>query len=218
MTDLFTLENKIKIVELTQDDILKKSEVYCNLRLSFIRKHEDKYPHIERWFKNKVIPDIEPKERAFYIGYQNDKAIASAVVKKGEDSKFCHLHIEEEHRHQNVGDIFFLLMSLYIKRYAKRVHFSLPEGLWEEKKYFFNSFGFDKIEKYSTQYRNSEKELTSSVTFPILWKNILEKIPDLIEQFSPHTDSPLNGIVMSIQRFNRALQHFITFSPKDVNQ
>jgi predicted transcriptional regulator len=74
----------------------------------------------------------------------------------------------------------------------------LPEGLWEEKKNFFTSFGFDKIEKYKTQYRNGEEELTSSVDFKILWQKVLTKLPELINQFTPHPDSPLNGIVMSI--------------------
>lgn len=142
--------------------------------------------------------DIPQNERALYIGFNNNKPIATAVVKKGESSKFCHLHIDEEMRHKNLGDIFFMLMSVYVKRYAKTVHFSLPEGLWEEKKNFFNSYGFKKIEKYKTPYRLGEEELTTSVDFNILWESILLKLPSLINQFTPHPDSPLNGIVMSI--------------------
>jgi len=197
MPDLFTIENKIEIVEIKANDILKETHAYRSA-YELIKKHEEKYPDIKKWFKTKVLPDIKNNERGLYIGFNNSKPIATAVVKKGEDSKFCHLHIEEELRHQNIGDIFFLLMSIYIKRYSKKVHFSLPEGLWEEKKKFFNSFGFDKIQKYKTQYRNGEEELTSTVDFNILWEKILLKLPELINQFTPHPDSPLNGIVMSI--------------------
>jgi predicted transcriptional regulator len=197
MPDLFTIENKIEIVEVKASDILKESAQFKSAR-ELICKHEEKYPDIKKWFDKKVLPDIENQERALYVGFNNEIPIATAVVKKGEDSKFCHLHIDEEMRHQNIGDVFFILMSMFIKRYAKRVHFSLPEGLWEEKKIFFNSFGFNEIKKYKTQYRNGEEELTSSADFSLLWQNILIKLPTLINQFIPHPDSPLNGIVMSI--------------------
>jgi predicted transcriptional regulator len=197
MPNLFTIDNKIEIIEIKADDIVKKTDAY-KVAHELIKKHECKYPDIDKWFKNKVLPDISNNERALYVGFNNDNPIATAVVKKGEDSKFCHLHIEEGMRHQNIGDMFFILMSIYIKRYAKKVHFSLPEGLWDEKKKFFNSFGFENIKKHKTQYRNGEEELITSIDFKILWERILLKLPNLISQFSPHPDSPLNGIVMSI--------------------
>jgi len=198
MSDLFTVENKIRIIELKDSDILRQTDIFkstCEL----IRAHQENYPNIESWFKTKVIPGVRQKERAVYVGFNNNQPIATAVVKKGEDSKFCHLHIEKEMRQQNLGDIFFILMSIYVKRYAKRVHFSLPEGLWEEKKSFFNSFGFNKIKKYQTQYRSFEEELTTSIDFNVLWQSVLLKLPGLIDQFTSHPDSPLNGIVMSIR-------------------
>jgi predicted transcriptional regulator len=197
MPDLFTIENKIEIVEIKTADIIRETENY-KVAFDLIKKHENKYPDISNWFKTRVLPDIKQNERALYVGFNNNSPIATAVVKKGEDSKFCHLHIDEEMRHKNIGDIFFMLMAIYVQRYAKKVHFSLPEGLWEEKKCFFNSFGFENIQKYKTQYRSGEEELTASVDFNILWGKILLKLPDLINQFVPHPDSPLNGIVMSI--------------------
>jgi predicted transcriptional regulator len=198
MPDLFTVENKIQIVELKAEDVIKQTDIYA-AAFELMRKHDEKYPDILNWFKTKVSPDIKNNQRALYVGFNNDKPIATAVVKKGVDSKFCHLHIEEEMRHQNLGDVFFILMSVFVRRYAKYVHFSLPEGLWAEKKSFFTSFGFEDIQKYKTQYRNGEEELTSSVEFRVLWNNILTKLPELIKEFTPHPDSPLNGIVMSIR-------------------
>ena len=198
MVDLFSIHNKVNIVELTQIDVLKKTDNY-NLAFELIRRHQDKYPEIEKWFKTKVANGIIHNTRSAFIGFDNDIPFATAVVKKGENSKFCHLYIEEELRHQNIGDVFFILMAISVRNYAQKVHFSLPEGLWEEKKNFFNSFGFNGIEKYPTQYRKFEEELRTSVDFNKLWDNILLKIPDLIKQFSPYDDNPLNGIVMSIQ-------------------
>jgi predicted transcriptional regulator len=198
MPDLFTIENKIRIVELKEYDFLKQTDVFKST-YNLIQSHQEKYPSIEGWFKEKVLSGIQSKERAVYIGFNDNEPFATAVVKKGIESKFCHLHIEKEMRHQNIGDIFFILMSIFVKRIANSVHFTLPESLWVEKRNFFNAYGFEKIEKYQTQYRRGEEELTSSVDFKILWERVLSKFPELINQFTPHPDSPFNGIVMSIR-------------------
>lgn len=198
MTNLFTIENKIHIAELKKSDVLRQTDLFKSV-YDLIRSHQDNYPDIEKWFKHKVIPGVNDEQRGVYIGFHNDTPIATAVVKKGEDSKFCHLHIEKGLRHQNIGDIFFMLMATYVRGFAKRVHFSLPEGLWQEKKPFFNSFGFNEVKKYGTQYRSFEEELACSVDFKTLWRNVLLKLPALIEQFDSHPDSPLNGIIMSIR-------------------
>jgi predicted transcriptional regulator len=198
MKDLFNIENKIRIVEVNSIDVSKQTDNY-RVVFDLIKKHQENYPNIEKWFKNKVVPGIKSNERGVYIGFNNEIPIASAVVKKGEHAKFCHLHIDEELRHQNIGDIFFVLMSIYIKKYAKDVHFSLPEGLWETKKNFFKSYGFDNVKKYETQYRLFEEELTTSIDYNTLWNNIVNKLPSLIEQFHFPIESPLNGILMSIQ-------------------
>lgn len=198
MSNLFKIENKIHIAELKKSDALRKTDLYKSV-YELIRAHQDNYPNIEQWFKNKVIPGVKDGQRSVYIGFHNEIPIATAVVKKGEDSKFCHLHIDKEFRHQNIGDIFFMLMATYIRGFAKRVHFSLPEGLWQEKKSFFNSFGFNQVKKCETQYRNFEEELACSIDFKTLWRNVLLKLPAIIEEFDPNADSPLNGIVMSIR-------------------
>ena len=137
MPDLFTVENKIHIIELKESDVSKQTDIYKST-YNLIKTHEENYPDIKDWFVKKVAPGIKNKERGVYIAFNGEKPIATAVVKKGEDSKFCHLHIEKEMRHQNIGDIFFMLMATYVRGFAKRVHFSLPEGLWDEKKSFFN--------------------------------------------------------------------------------
>jgi predicted transcriptional regulator len=199
MVDLFTVENKIRIKELKPDDVIRRTD---DLTAAFelMRKHQQNYPNIEKWFKAKVLPGIKTGERGVYLGFNNDKPIASAIVKKGEHAKFCHLHIEEELQNQNLGNVFFMLMSLHVKRFEKilDVHFSLPESLWETKQEFFKSFGFENAEKYHTQYRTFEEELISFTSIDTLWSKILDKLPTLTEQFAKHPDSPLNGIVMSV--------------------
>jgi predicted transcriptional regulator len=196
--NLFEPEDKIKIIELNNLDIIKKSPNYSTA-LQLISSHEQNYPDIENWFKTKVVPGIKTGERGVYLGFHNDNPIASAVVKKGEEAKFCHLHINEMLRNQNIGDIFFLLMAACTRRYAKNVHFTLPEGLWENKSTFFKSYGFTSVRRHSTQYRAFEEELTASTSFNNLWSHVISKVPTLINQFTFPIDSPLRGLIMSIQ-------------------
>lgn len=47
MADLFTIENKIEIVELKATDILKKTDTYKSA-YELIKKHEGKYSGIEK--------------------------------------------------------------------------------------------------------------------------------------------------------------------------
>src|SRR5579872_5791396 len=96
--NLFTVHNKIEILEVRNSDILRETDVFKAAK-SLIDKHQGKYPGIVNWFDQKVLPDIKLEERAVYLGINNSIPVASAVVKRGEFSKFCHLHIEEELRH-----------------------------------------------------------------------------------------------------------------------
>ena len=136
---LFEKESNLKIIRLTKDDVLDNTD---NLKLltEQIIKHETMYPNIESWFNSKVLPGLKNSTRVAYLGLNNDIPFVSAILKCGAYSKFCHLHIDEEVRDHNIGDLFFTIMTLDAKRKAKELHFTLPEGLWEDKKGFFQSW------------------------------------------------------------------------------
>lgn len=192
MLDLFNNNEKInnlKIAQVTKDDVIKKTD---NLKtiISLLEKHEKMYPKIDNWIKEKVIPGIKTDERVAYIGFDDDIPFVSAILKKGKSSKFCHLHIDNEFRNKNIGGLFFSLMTLELKRFAKEIHFTLPESLWSEKKKFFNSYGFENATKSGIQYRLFEEELKCSAPIEKVWESVLEVLPNLIYT---------NGIVMSIK-------------------
>ena len=194
---IITVENNLKVIELRGYDILNKTDVFKQAQ-SLIKQHQDKYPNIAEWFKEKALPEIRYNRRKFYMGLNNDIPIASAIVKNGSDAKFCHLHIDEKYRQDNLGDLLFILMGVYVKNYARNIHFSLPEGLWHEKGGFFKSFGVDAVTKYKTQYRKGEEELYASVDFRTFWYNAINKIPDLYEKFKSDKENPINGILLSV--------------------
>ncbi len=89
-----------------------------------------------------------------------------------------------------------------IARYQKklRIHcvYFEPEGLWAEKKEFFESFGFNNPNKYSTQYRSGEEELICEIPFTSLWNNVLQKLPIIRSKFINDPENPTNGVIFSL--------------------
>lgn len=103
--------------------------------------------------------------------------IASAVVKPGHHSKFCHLRIDEGSQDTGLGELFFTLMTLDVRDTAKEIHFTLPESLWEKRSGFFKSFGFAERVEAGTQYRLFERELCCSAPFQTVWRSTQAKLP-----------------------------------------
>lgn len=161
--------------------------------------NEEMYPEIGRWYSEKVIPGLKNSERVAYIAFEDETPIASAVLKRGENAKFCHLRIQENFQDLDLGQMFFSQMTLEARHHAKEIHFTLPEGLWNEKADFFKSFGFSGAIKASRQYRNGQTELSCSAPVPLVWSNVVAKLPHLSDKFSPGGCSLASKLVMSIR-------------------
>jgi predicted transcriptional regulator len=162
-------------------------------------ENEEMYPGIGRWYKDKVLPGLKTSERIAYLAFEDEKPIASAVLKLGEHAKFCHLRINEGFRDLNLGQILFTEMAFQARHLenVKEIHFTLPEGLWSDKSEFFKSFGFITAEKSSRQYRNGEEELYCTAPITTVWGHALERI-HLLKRFSPGGHSLSDKILLSM--------------------
>ena len=196
--DLFTEESNLQVVRILSQDVLLETD-RLNIFKTTIKAHEEMYPKISQWLKNKVLPGILNGSRIAYLGFCNDRPVVTAIAKKGESTKFCHLHIDKEIQDKNLGELFFALMVIDVRHIANGIHFTLPESLWEKERNFFGSFGFKKALKAQTQYRKSEEELTCSSTFDEVWSLTLEKLPKLIDLHSLNDNNISNGLLMSIR-------------------
>ena len=136
------LKRNFKIVQLNSFDAQKNTDKILDLK-ELVLSHENMYPNIDKWYKNKVISGLISGERIALIGYIDNSPTVSAIVKLGRHSKFCHLHIKKDIRDENLGDIFFALMARQVKDVAREIHFTLPESLWVDKHNFFKSFYFN---------------------------------------------------------------------------
>ena len=197
-TTLFPLKGEFCIKELKGSDALLFSDHLTALR-NLIVANEKMYPNIAKWFDSKVVPGIKSSNRVAYVAYEENEPIASAVLKIGDRSKFCHLRIKEDLQDLSLGDIFFAQMALEARRYAKEVHFTLPESLWARKEAFFTNFGFGTARKAKRQYRRGDTELICSAPLREVWSATLKRLPRLMKKFTVAGYSLDSGMLLSIR-------------------
>ena len=186
-----------KIVRLAEGDVRGKSDHLANFR-QLIVSNQEMYPAIERWYTDKVIPGIRHEERVAFVGYLEENPVVSAVVKKGDAAKFCHLRLDPSVMDSHLGEVFFSLMALEIRDLAKTVHFTLPGSVWGEKGPFFQSFGFSEVQSAERQYRLFDQELHSSAPFSRVWQSSIEKMPKLAHLCGVGGFSPDTQLLLSI--------------------
>ena len=195
---LFPLKGEFRIVELGKQDARGWSDHLEVLR-DLITMNQDMYPDIDRWFTSKVVPGLKSSERVAYVAYEDEIPIASAVLKLGESSKFCHLRIREDFQDQDLGQMFFTLMAFEIRHRAKEVHFTLPESLWARRGGFFKSFGFSSARRASCQYRPGDTELSCSAPLSTVLSAAVNRVPDLMAKFSVGGRSLGTDVLMSVK-------------------
>jgi predicted transcriptional regulator len=196
--NLFPLATRFRLAELRSADAYRCSD---NLKIlkELIISNEGMYPGIKHWFGDKVVSGLRTSQRVAYVAFEDERPIASAVLKLGTNAKFCHLRIREDFRDMALGQMFFTQMTLEARRYAKDIHFTLPESLWSEKSGFFESFGFSTAGRAPVQYRRGNTELLCSASVASVWSAALAKVPALLAKFTSREGPLKNHIVISIK-------------------
>jgi predicted transcriptional regulator len=180
---LFSLKADFRVVRLGEDDARYHSDELKTLT-NLIETNEEMYPNIRRWIRDKVVPGLRSSERIAWVAYENEKPVATAVLKRGARAKFCHVRVESGFQDLDLGQLFFTQMTLETRHLAKEIHFTLPESLWQSKMKFFESFGFAQAAKAQRQYRNGESELVCSASHHLVRVAALERLPFLARKFS----------------------------------
>ena len=188
----------LSIIRITNKEVSRLTDT-VRIFSELVAENEPMYPDIRRWLKTKVFPGIRDDSRAAFLGLCGDVPIATAVVKRGPNSKFCHLRLAEKFHDKSLGEIFFVFMAFEVRNWAHEIHFTLPESLWENEKQFFQSFGFTKVSRLGVQYRLFDKELVCSAPFVEVWSHVLEKLPKLRNLFSVNEFSLSPRLLLSIK-------------------
>lgn len=187
-----------KIVRLAEGDARCASDHLADLK-HLILESQGMYPRIDHWYRDRVLPGLRSDERVAFIGYLHEQPVISAVLKKGEQAKFCHLKIADSLQNSHLGELFFSVMALEIRDLAKSIHFTLPETLWDTKGDFFKSFGFLSANVAHEQYRLFDRELHSQASFAQVWRSALEKFPKIAHLYSCGGFSPDNQLLLSVR-------------------
>lgn len=196
MSTLFT--RNFRVVRITETDA-KWDTDHLRVLTDLISSSDPMYPGIRSWLRDKVVPGLKTSSRVAFVAYEDEHPIISAVVKKGPRAKFCHLRIAETFRDLHLGEVFFALMAVEARSSAEEIHFTLPESLWLEKEGFFSSFGFQVATPASTQYRLFDRELACSAPFQSVWRNVLEKLPLVMNYFAINQYSMCPRLLLSIK-------------------
>lgn len=186
------------IAHITPSDVRKRTDNFYGLQ-GLISENEPMYPGIDRWFDGKVCSGLLTSERSAFVGILNGKPVASAIVKRAERAKICHLSVSAGVQEQHLGELFFVLMILQVQHRAKALHFTLPEGLWEKRSGFFESFGFRGYETSRRQYRGAEQEYSCSAQFSEVWTAMSQKLPKLATAFTSNGYGLNKSLVMSLK-------------------
>jgi predicted transcriptional regulator len=195
---LFPLASRFRIAEVDGGDARRITDNLRTLK-TLVVASAPMYPNIERWFESRVVPGLRASERIAYVAFEGEKPIASAVLKLGARSKFCHLRIHEDFQDLDLGQMFFTQMTLEARHHASELHFTLPESLWCSRQGFFESFGFESPMRAHHQYRPGDPELSCSAPLATVWDAALQRLPSLIAKFSPAGFSLDNRVVISVR-------------------
>jgi predicted transcriptional regulator len=191
--------NQIQIAELDGDDAKRSSNLLCTLR-ELISSNDPQYPGIDLWYKRKVVPGLLSGERKAYLAFSGERPIGAAILRRGKKSaKFCHVRIAEGYQGTDLGQIFFLHMTMDVLGQSEKIHFTLPESLWAAKCGFFRSFGFSNVAKASHSYRNGDTELSCAAPIAAVFSAVVRKLPNLLKKCLLGNYSASSDILMSVR-------------------
>lgn len=166
---------------------------------TMVEECEELYPGIDLWFKKKVVPGLEKKDRIAFLVYDDSRPIGSAVIRKGSDAKLCSLRVLPEEQKKGLGHLLLALVANEIRNIATHFHFTTPSKLWFELEQFFKTYGFVNHGPAAIQYRLFDEELSCSADVAAVWKGVIEKLPSIIDNFTINGNSAHCDLVFSIK-------------------
>jgi len=166
---------------------------------AMVEECEDLYPGIDVWFKKKVVPGLDQKDRVAFLVYHNSRPIGSAVIRKAEDAKLCSLRVLAEEQKKGLGHLLIALVANELRNVATHVHFTAPSQLWQGLQQFFESYGFVNHGPSRSQYRLFDPEFACGADFSKVWTGVIEKLPAVIENFTLNGNKAHCDLVFSIK-------------------
>lgn len=190
--------SQLQIAELGRKDAQGSGDLLSVLR-RLISSNDPQYPGIDLWFARKVVPGLISGERKAYLAFSENRPIGAAILKRGKSAKFCHVRVDENYQGVDLGQIFFIHMTIDSLEQSEQIHFTLPESLWAVKSGFFRSFGFSDVKKSPHFYRTGDSELSCSAPISSVFSAAVKKLPQLLKKAFLGRHSASSDLLMSVK-------------------
>lgn len=193
-----SLAKDCRVVRLAPDDARTRSDTWKDLE-TLIHPCETMYPKIDRWLDEKVGPGLLAGRRTIFVGYHDGRPAVAAIAKPGETAKICHLSVSPALQGRNVGELFFAMLVMSVRHASDSLRFTLPEGLWENQRSFFESFSFTQAKPIEKEYRLFEREFLCEAPLARVWPHVVDKIAKIRRAVSISGIGWEQDIVLSIR-------------------
>lgn len=190
------ISNDCKIIKVAQAGAVR-NETFLALK-QLVEECENLYPGIDIWFKKKVVSGFRNSNRVGYVVYVSGRPAGAAIIRKGKNAKLCSLRVLNEHMNKGIGKLLMSVVAFEIRNTSSRMHFTLPESLWCEKRSFFEAYGFQVSGLASNQYRVWEQEFSCSSVLKSVLKKALSDLPQVMQEFRVKS-SESSALLLSIK-------------------
>jgi predicted transcriptional regulator/ribosomal protein S18 acetylase RimI-like enzyme len=158
---------------------------------------EDLYPGIDKWFQKKVIPGIRDGKRIAFILFHEGKAIAQTILKFGSTTKMCSMRVDPAYQGRGIGPFLFAQIALELDNSVKRIMFTAPESLVEERSGLFDDLGFAFAGKSRIRYRAGQDELVFQAPVFLFKRQTISLVSK--KTAGPNLKDAVPGILLSIK-------------------
>ena len=113
------------------------------------------YPNFEKWYNEKVIPDLINFKRELIIERRNKNIVGISIIKL-EEKKLCTLKIIDTFQNRGLG--LKLFEKSFEKLNTEKPFLTVSEEKLAEFKKIFNYYSFNLTSVHNSLYRDGKKE------------------------------------------------------------
>lgn len=123
-----------------------------------LKEAELLYPNFQKWFYNKVIPDVLEDKRKILLEIRNNEIAGIAIVKNTpEEKKLCTLRVTDKYQNKGIG--LKLFERAFVELNTSKPFLTVSEEKYKEFEKIFKYYGFKLTNQIKDYYRKGKSEL-----------------------------------------------------------
>jgi len=123
-----------------------------------LKEAELLYPNFQKWFYNKVIPDVLQDKRKILLEIRNNEIAGIAIIKNSiEEKKLCTLRVTNKYQNKGIG--LRLFERAFEELDTSKPFLTVSEEKYKEFEKIFKYYGFELTNKIKDYYRKGKNEL-----------------------------------------------------------